>query len=503
MAEEDPHGDDSLTHRTVRSGGWSLLTQLGTRVIGLTQTLILARWLAPDMFGLFGLTMLTLSLLETVTAPGLFEALIQRKKTTNHLDTAWTVNVLRGTIISAAILFLSPWVATFFGEPRLRYLLAAGSVIPFFSGIRNIAVVYFQKELSFRKEFIFKFTPTLMAFPIVVTTAYFAPTVWVLILMILLESAGSCLLSFLLHDYRPSFSFDFARFKELFSFGRWVMGTKIMKHVLLEGDDIFVGKFLGSQSLGIYQLSYRLSQLPVKEITTSLTNVLFPAFSKLKDDRSRLREAWLNSLRIVSLLSIPISTGIFVLAPSGIEIVLGPKWMEMVGPVRMLSVLAILRSINYGAIFKATDNPQKITKFTTIRLIAMVLLIVPLTLYLGVVGTALTILLSALLIEPLALKSVLEVLNAQLRDFLESLALPFVSSGVMVLSLMTFQSFAGITGPVTLILSIVLGASTYFSILIGTGSLLGSPTNSLLFKSLAILLQDEASTKNSPESTVN
>lgn len=469
-----------------------LLTRGVIRLVGLTQTVIVARLLSPEAFGIFGLTLLLLSMLEHFTEAGLTEALIQRPGDVgNHLDVAWTVGILRGGIITLVLTGIAPWAAGWFGEPLLRTFLPLAGLIVLLGSLRNVGIVHFRKELNFSREFLYRIGGPIVAFPLVVATAYYTRSVWALMVMLFVDKATETILSYVLHRYRPSFRLVRERFDDLFAFGRWILGSKILKFGLLEGDDLFVGKFFGPVELGLYQLAYRFSQMPVKEFCTSVNKVLFPAFSKLQDDVERLRETWFDSLRIVSSLAFPMSLGIACVAPEAVRIVLGEDWLGMVVPVRVLALLGLIRSINYDAVFKATDNPGWITKLALVRFLFLAATILPLSIHLGLPGTALSVLAAALVIEPYALNRTLTILGARYRSFFSALAIPATASGVMLLVLTPIRTTYRILTPWGLAGEILLGALVYAGSLFLLSWLLRTRLYSLLGRLLTLLNESE------------
>lgn len=475
--------ETSLQEQVTVSGSWMLLTRMLIRGIGLVQTVIVARLLSPEAFGIFGLTLLFMSMLEHFTETGFSEAIIQRTdEVTPYLDSAWTAQILRGGLIALALSLVAGWSAWWFNEPLLETFLPTAGLIVLVGSFRNIGIVYFRKELDFYREFLFRTTGPLLAFPLVVLTAYYTRSVWALMVMLFVEKTTETALSYSLHDYRPSLRFNLKKLGKLFGFGRWIFSSKILQFSLVEGDDFFVAKYLGSFQLGLYQVAFRFSQLPVKEFCRSVNQVLFPAFSKLQDDIEELRRTWLDSLRIVSFLAFPMALGIFLVAPEAVRVILGKDWTGMIGPVRVLAFLGLLRSINYDAIFKATGNPAWTTYIALVRLGIIVLTILPLSAYFGVTGAALSVLVAAAAVEPLALHRALTILETSLGEFLQSFLLNSASSAIMVGVILMIQFYVPVESWVGLLGEIVAGSTTYFLTVTGLAFSLETRTKYLLVR---------------------
>ena len=166
----------------LRGSVWMIGARWAMRLIGLVSTMILARLLAPEDFGLIAMVMLAYGLLETISYAGVDLALMRTgADTREHYDTAWTVQILQGCFIAALMLVAAPWVAASFSEPRLvqvTWFVAPRAVIDCF---QNIGVVAFRKELDFAKEFRFTLYNKLLNFVFVVAAALWFRNYWALV----------------------------------------------------------------------------------------------------------------------------------------------------------------------------------------------------------------------------------------------------------------------------------------------------------------------------------
>ena len=322
---------EQLSHRVAKGGFWVFALRITKQIFYIIRLIILARILAPADFGLLGIAMLTMMTLETFSQTGFQAALIQKKEDINaYLNSAWTVGILRGFILFIILYFIAPYVAAFFNSPQAKPIIQVIGFAILINAFTNIGVVYFQKELEFKKQFIYQFSGTLADFVIAVSAALLLRSVWALVFGLLAGNAARLVVSYFIHPYKPHISFDIVKLKELFGFGKWVLGSSILIFLITQGDDIFVGKLLGTTMLGFYQLAYKISNTPATEITHVISGVTFPAYSKLQDDIPRLREAYLKVLQLTAFLSFPLAGLIFVLAPDFTKIFLGEKWLPMI-----------------------------------------------------------------------------------------------------------------------------------------------------------------------------
>ena len=371
---------EPLLRRVVRGGLWVITLRVLNRGLGFIRTIILARLLAPQDFGLLGIAFLSLSTLETFSQTGFHPALIQKKANIEpYLDTAWTVSAIRGTLLFCILFLSAPFIARFFNSPEAILVIRVIAVFALLSGLRNIGVIFFRKELEFDRQFYYEFSGTCADITVAITLAFVLRNVWALVWGGLAANLTRLFMSYLLHPYRPRLRFQKEKFQELIGFGKWVLASSLMVFLVTQGDDIFVGKLLGVTALGLYQIAYTLSNLPATEITHVISQVTFPAYSKLQDEPLKLREAYLRVLQLTTFLSIPVTVGIIVLAPQFIPLVLGEKWLPAIPAVQVLALAGLLRSIaaSSGYLFYALGKVKIDTMLQALRLTVLAFLIYP------------------------------------------------------------------------------------------------------------------------------
>lgn len=455
---------ETLAQRVVHGGILVFLLTIVQKLFGLARLVILARILSPNDFGLMGIALLAMATLETFSQTGFQQALIQKKVDIRHyLDSVWTLLILRGFILFAILFLIAPYVAVFFDAPEAKPIIQVIGFSVFLQAFTNIGVIYFQKELEFTKEFIYQFAGTLTDFIVAVSAVLILGNVWALVFGLLAGNAARCFVSYLIHPYRPSLSSDLGKAKELFGFGKWVLGSSILIFLITQGDDIFVGKLLGVAALGFYQMAYRISNMPATEITHVISRVTFPAYSKLQDDLPKLREAYLKVLHITAFLSFPVAGLIFVLAPDFTKIFLGEKWMPMVPAMQVLCIFGVTRALNAtsGSIFYAVGKPSILTKVSFIQLIFLAAIIYPFGNIGKLVGISCAVVLANFLCFVLTFREVLKIIR-QSKKKLVRVVLPsvFVTIGIICLIYLTKTIM---TDKVSLFISFML------SILIGLG----------------------------------
>lgn len=461
---------ERLSQRTVKGSLWVFLLRIVQELFSLVRTVILARILSPQDFGLLGIALLIMAILETFSQTGFKDALIQKKENINtHLNAVWTVLIIRGFILFTIIYLIAPFASVLFNAPEAKLIIRFIGFTVLFQSFTNIGVIYFQKELEFNKEFMYQFVGTLADFIVAVSVVLILRNVWALVLGLLAGSAVRCFLSYLIHPYRPRLSYNLGKTRELFKFGKWIFSSSILIFLVTQGDDIFVGKFLGVIMLGFYQMAYKISNIPATEITHMISQVTFPAYSKLQDEMPKLREAYLKVLQITAFLSFPISGLIFVLAPDFTRIFLGEKWMPMVPAMKALVLWGLIRSIGgtTGPIFQAIGRPEKITKYLLVQLVMLIILIYPTTMYWGIFGTSFAVLFSSIGANALAFYAAIKITNCGIYNFLRFISFPLISTLLAIVPIFILKVF-WVTPNISLtifILSILSYGLVYFGVM--------------------------------------
>jgi O-antigen/teichoic acid export membrane protein len=310
----------------VRGSIWMIAVRWAMRMIGLVSTMILARLLAPDDFGLIAMVMLTYGLLETISYAGVDLALMRGGADSRaHYDTAWTVQILQGVFIAICLVIAAPFVARYFNEPRATAVMFWVALRALIDCFQNIGVVAFRKELDFAKEFRFTLYNKLLNFVVVVGAALWLRNYWALVFGTLVGSMAGLIVSYVMHPYRPRLSL--AKFADIWGFSQWLMISRVGSYLNRKCDEFVVGGLAGATAMGSYHVANELATLPSSEIVMPVRRAMFPALSKIIDRKDEFTAAVLASFSGVSALCLFVSFCLLVSAPEVVALVLGSKWI--------------------------------------------------------------------------------------------------------------------------------------------------------------------------------
>lgn len=322
---------------------WTAGVRAGVSLMGLANTVILARLLVPEDFGLVAVAAVIFAIIGAFTGLSLSAALIQHKNPQReHYDTAWTIEVLRGAGV-AVFLAIVGFSFKFYGDPRLELIMYAFSLTALISALRNPKIIDFQRRLSFHQELLIQLAEKLASLTAAVTIAVIYQSFWAIVAGWLASQIISVVLSYILIPYLPRLSLH--HWRGLFSFSSWVALGSGIREVNWRADQLMVSAVLGPAVLGQYEVGGRLSALPVRESVAPLVHVLFPAFAKLQDEGERLRNAYLRAQRILALVAFPVGIGFALVAAPLVEFALGPKWATAGLVIQVLSTLFAIQAI--------------------------------------------------------------------------------------------------------------------------------------------------------------
>lgn len=384
----------ALSNRVLHSGLWTIVQRVSVRGLNFLQLIVLARLLVPEDFGLFGIALLTRQTLDTLLRFEIDSALIQRSDDArSYLDTAWTLKVLKALVVAAGLLLTAPYVAAFFSAPGASPLIRVLGLVVLLQGFENIGVVYFRKELEFRREFTLAFSKAVANALVAISLALVLGSVWALMAGIVAGAGTRLVFSYLLHPYRPKLEFDRGRARDLWGYGKWLFGSSSLVYASTQGDDILLGRWLGATSLGVYQLAYRISNAVATEVTHVISSVALPAYSKLQDSVESMRRSFVATFGVTSLVVMPLAVAIVLFIPGFVRHVIGEQWERAIDPVRILALAGLLRAFTacWGPFYRAQAQTDKPFWKNAVRVALTLGPAYPLTMLYGIEGMSLCV----------------------------------------------------------------------------------------------------------------
>jgi len=476
-----------LNRQMAKGVAWMMLFKFTGRGLGLISTIILARLLMPADFGLVAMAMSIIAVLELMGYFSFDIMLIQKQDAERaHYDTAWTFNVLFGLSAALILFLLAKPTADFYGEQRLiiiMYLLAIGTLI---HGFENIGIVAFRKEMQFNREFNFMFLKKLSGFIVTIPLAFWLRNYWALVIGMLTMKVVGVGLSYIMHPYRPRLSL--ATSKELFSFSKWIFLMNVFEFLWLRSADFIIGRVSGVKMLGLFSISYEISNLPTTELSAPINRAVFPGYAKISSDRSELRQSFINVLSLIAVFALPAGIGIAAVAPLLVTVFLGENWVDAIPLIAILAVYGTTNAMltNTGTVFLAIGKPHYLAIISAIRVAVLLPTLTYFALQNGVIGAAWSYLGVSLLFMPIIYALLFRSINLRSARFFAEIWRPLIATSAMFVTVKAFTVWAGTTAGILglsglLITAVTLGAVVYSAVLLLLWQLAGRPTGAERF----------------------
>lgn len=328
----------TLTRHTLGGVFWA---SSGTIVQALSMiliTVILARLLTPTDFGLASAATVIVGFCQIWGQLGVGYALVQRATLRNeHIETGFTLSILLGSLLTITLLAAAPFISTLFYTPELVPILRVFILVFAMRSLAIVAEALLQRDLRFQ-ELAGIQSASFVAYAIAGIALGFAGWgVWALVGAQFVQTGIETVAMLLLRPHSKRMLLEKDAAYDLLNYGSGMTLAKLANFVSLQGDNLVVMRGLGIEALGLYSRAYRLMALPANLMGEGVEKVVFSTVSKVQSDPTRMTTAYRRSIALVSILVLPISAVVIVLAPEIVEILLGLQWMAVVAPLQALS----------------------------------------------------------------------------------------------------------------------------------------------------------------------
>lgn len=364
--------NQNITAKAVRSLKWSALTEVVSRTAGPIIFVVLARLLTPDDFGVMATAMIAISFSQMFWDAGLSKALIQTKACPEEAAHVvfWT-NVILGLLIYLLLFIAAPAIALFFKSPASCPVLRVLALQIVLASLTSVQQALFVRDLNFRGLFWIKLLTALIPAFFSIPLALYGYGVWALVAGSLAGQIINLLLLWRKSDWRPQFRYDWFMVRSLFVFGFWVLLESIGAWLIVWGDNLIVGRFLGVHDLGIYRTGWSLVTIIFGLVLNPFLPVLYPTFSRLQDDLPSLKNTFNRVNRVVFALALPMGAGLLLVGPEIAALLFGEKWQGLgfvLGVLGFMYALSWLVGIN-AELYRAMGRPDMNTKLMYAQLL--------------------------------------------------------------------------------------------------------------------------------------
>jgi len=333
----------SPTQNIIKGAFWTIGARWVIKFIGFINTIIMARILLPEDYGLVAAAMLAVGLLQTFMDFGATTALLRLSNpAADYINSAWTLKIIQGTAVSVAIIALSGVIGKFLQKPEIIHILWTFAVAIFLASLGNIGLTLAVKDFNFKLGAKIDVISKIASVAVTLSVGMVQKSHWALVMGIVAGYITPLVLSYAWHPYRPTWSTE--KVGEIWKLTKWLLLASIGSFVLRKGDEIIASKIGTSHEYGLYNVGADLGQLPVQEIGPAMLKALLPVLSSMEDAEEYINDAIHRTTAAINTIIWPIALGFAVLSEHATAILLGPKWIEAAKYVYAFAIISALQT---------------------------------------------------------------------------------------------------------------------------------------------------------------
>lgn len=338
---------ESYQTKTARGMTWSFIDNLFSSGITFLVNLVLANLLLPSEFGIIGLTMVFVTISNTIVDGGFSNALI-RKLHVDEMDcqTAFVINIGVSLFLYALLFVSSPFIAEFFDEPQLSLIIKVVALVVVFNGVSLVHRTLLVRDVDFKTQAKVSVVSSVASAVVGIGMALLGYGVWSLVWQLMVRYLLNAVLLWTVRKWRPRWMFSGKSFRELFGYGSKILASALIDTLYNNVYYVVIGKIYTSHTLGLYTRAEQFTSVFAINFATVLQRVSLPVLSQFQNDRERLRNGYRRIMKNAMLIT---SFALFVfcgMATGIVEVLIGSKWLPCVPYLQVLCLAALFQPMN-------------------------------------------------------------------------------------------------------------------------------------------------------------
>lgn len=318
---------------------WTAIQKYSTLVIGLVSGIILARLLLPEEYGAVGMLAIFMSLAEVFIDAGFGSALIQKKQPTQtDYSTVFYFNIGMAFVLYAILFFSAPLIADFYRMPILCKVLRVQGLILFIYAFNIIQRNQIRKNLKFKKLSKITITTSVVSLIVTVLMAYLGFGVWALVAQNFVGALVPCLFFWLTMNWRPTWEYSWASFKELFGFGFYMFLTHLFTTFSQRITGLLVGRWYNASTMGYYSKASELSKHSTLSVSGVMIQTTYPLYASVQDDKKRLANMVKRITSTLAYITVPMLALLILIAKPLIVLLYSDRWLASVPFFQILCI---------------------------------------------------------------------------------------------------------------------------------------------------------------------
>lgn len=441
---------------------WRFAERCGAQLVAFIVSIVLARMLTPEVYGVVALLTVFTSILQVFVDSGLGNALIQ-KKDADELDfsTVFYANIVFCGILYILLFLCAPLIAVFYKDRSLTQMIRVLGITVIVSGVKNIQQAYVSRNMIFRKFFFATLGGTITAACAGIGMAVSGYGAWALVAQQVINVTIDTAILWITVRWRPQGKFSLNRLKSLFSYGWKLLVSALLDIGYNNIRQLIIGRMYSSEDLAYYNRGKQFPNLIVSNINSSIDSVLFPTMASVQDNRQNVKEMTRRAIKVSVYVMAPLMMGLVFTADSVVKLVLTQKWLECVPYLRIFCISYMfypIHTANLNAL-KAMGRSDLFLKLEIIKKCVGLALLLS-TMWFGPMAMAYSLLVSSVIsqiINTWPNRNLLEYgYLEQLRDIMPCI---FLAAGMG--AIVWCISFLGLPIAATFLIQVVLGAVIY------------------------------------------
>ncbi len=455
----------SLRDKTITGVLWSSVQKIGTKGIDLVVSILLARILTPEDFGLIASLAIFIAIAQCLSIAGFKQALIQKKHPDEEdYSAVFYINLSISILLYALLFFGAPWIAQFYDQPILTGLARVLGIIFVINAFSYVQETKLTKEMRFKTLTVIHVPSTLISGGVAIAMAYLGYGVWSIIAQRLVMRLVYTVQLWFYSKWQPLPSFNKTKAKKLFSFGGNLMVAGMIQAVFGNIYPTLIGKLFPMGTLGLYNYAKKLVDLPTQTLSSVVSGVTFPAFSAIQDDNKKLKGGYRMVIQQILFWLCPLLILGGVLAEPLFSFVLTDKWLPAVPFFRLLCVVGIFMplnayNINILNVKGRSDLVLKLQIIKKVFLIIGIVISIPLGVYAMITFLAINSVVAYFINSYYSGKFINYPVKEQLKDIFPILILSSVVGGIVWFTDFWLQSLADWS---RIFIGVVLGVGLYW-----------------------------------------
>lgn len=388
--------ENSLKQKTIKGMGWSAIENVTRMGITFVVSIILARLLTPDEYGLIGILIIFIAIFNAIVDSGFTNALIRKQDATDaDYSTVFYTNLVLSVFLAATLFCCAKPIAVFFERPELVSLTQVMSSVVVINALAIVQRARITKAIDFKTQTKITFISSIGSGGIGIAMAYMDYGVWALVGQQISNQLLSTIFFWIYNKWMPKLIFSWTSFKGMWAFGSKLLASVLIDTVWKEAYQVVIGRCYSPATLGLYTRAKQFTDLCSSNLTSVVQRVSYPVLSSIQDDRIRLKSAYQRVIKTTMLPTFVLMLGMAACAEPMIQVLIGEQWIECVPMLQIICTYGMLYplhalNLNMLQVQGRSDLFLKLEIIKKIIAIGPLLLGIFVDIYLMLVGSLVT-----------------------------------------------------------------------------------------------------------------